>query len=107
MRGHLQHRGGTTWRVKVYLGRSADGRKRYLERTVHGSRREAEREMFRLVVEVDEGRHAVAAPLTVDALIDRWLEVKRTSVAPRTIEGYEWIATKYLRPGSANGRWRR
>lgn len=38
MRGHLQHRGETTWRVKVYLGRSADGRKRYLERTVHGSR---------------------------------------------------------------------
>lgn len=98
MRGHLQHRGGNTWRVKVYLGRSADGRKRYLERTIRGSRRDAEREMSRLVVEVDEGRHAAAAPITVDALLDRWLEVKRASVAPRTIEGYEWIATKYLRP---------
>ena len=26
MRGHLQHRGGDAWRIKVYLGRSADGR---------------------------------------------------------------------------------
>jgi integrase len=98
MRGHLQHRSGDSWRIKVYLGRSADGRKRYLERTVHGSRREAERDLSRLVVEVDEGRHAAAAPMTFGELLDRWLEVKRASVAPRTIESYEWVAGKYLRP---------
>lgn len=98
MRGHLQHRSGDTWRLKVYLGRSADGRKRYLERTVHGTRREAERELSRLVVEVDDGRHAAAAPMLFDELLDRWLEVKRASVAPRTIESYEWVARKYLRP---------
>jgi integrase len=98
MRGHLQHRSGDSWRIKVYLGRSADGRKRYLERTVHGSRREAERELSRLVVEVDEGRHAAAAPMTFGELLDRWLEVKRASIAPRTIESYEWVAGRYLRP---------
>src|SRR5690606_26047755 len=96
MPGHLQHRGGDAWRIKVYLGRSADGRRRYLERTVRGSRRDAEREMSRLVVEVDEGRHAAAAPMTFGELLDRWLEVKRASVAARTIESYEWIAAKYL-----------
>jgi len=98
MRGHLQHRGGDAWRIKVYLGRSADGRRRYLERTARGTRRDAEREMARLVVEVDDGRHAAAAPMTFGELLDRWLEVKRASVAPRTIESYEWIAAKYLRP---------
>jgi integrase len=98
MRGHLQHRGGDAWRIKVYLGRSPDGRRRYLERTVRGTRRDAEREAARVVVEVDEGRHAAAAPMTFGELLDRWLEVKRASVAPRTIESYEWIATKYLRP---------
>lgn len=98
MRGHLQHRGGDAWRIKVYLGRSADGRKRYLERTVRGTRRDAERAMAHLVVEVDEGRHAASAPMTFGELLDRWVEVKRASVAPRTIESYEWIATKYLRP---------
>ena len=98
MRGHLQHRSGDSWRLKVYLGRSADGRKRYLERTVHGTRRDAERELSRLVVEVDDGRHAAAAPMLFDELLDRWLEVKRASVAPRTIESYEWVARKYLRP---------
>ncbi len=50
--------------------------------------------MSRLVVEVDEGRHAAAAPMLFDELLDRWLEVKRASVAPRTIESYEWVARK-------------
>jgi integrase len=93
MRGHLQHRGGDAWRIKVYLGRSPDGRRRYLERTVRGSRRDAERKLSRLVVEVDGGRHAAAAPMQLGELLDRWLEVKRSSVAPRTIESYECART--------------
>lgn len=65
-----------TWRLKVYVGHSADGRKRYVERTVHGTRREAERDLARLVVEVDEGRHVASAPMTVGELLDRWLDIK-------------------------------
>jgi integrase len=84
--------------MKVYVGRSGEGRKRYVERTVRGTKREAERELSRLVVEVDEGRHAAAAPMTYGDLLDRWLTVKEQSVEPKTLESYEWIARKYLRP---------
>lgn len=98
MRGHLQERGEGSWRIKVYVGRSAEGRKRYVERTVRGTRREAEREMARLIVEVDEGRHAAAAPLTFGELLNRWLAVKRLAVEPTTVSSYEWVALKYLRP---------
>ena len=66
MRGHVQPRGSGTWRIKSYVGRDAAGRKRYLQRTIKGTKREAERELSRLVVEIDEGRHAAAAPMTVD-----------------------------------------
>jgi len=102
MRGHLQHRGGDSWRIKVYVGRSGDGRKRYVERTVRGTKREAERELARLVVEADEGRHAAAAPMTYGELLDRWLAVKAQSVEPKTLESYEWVARKYLRPALAD-----
>ncbi len=98
MRGHLQARGRDSFRLKVYVGRSADGTKRYVERTVHGTRREAERELARLVVEVDEGRHAAAAPLTFGELLDRWLEMKAQAVEPSTLASYQWIAQRYLRP---------
>ncbi len=55
MRGHLQHRGGDAWRIKVtwadpLMPQAIPGR------TVRGTRRDVERELSRLVVEVDEGR---------------------------------------------------
>jgi integrase len=57
--------------------------------------------MSRLLVEVDEGRHAAAAPITFGELLDRWLDVRRRLVEPKTIESYEWVARKYVRPALA------
>ena len=85
MRGHLQQRGRNTWRLKVFLGRSTDGRRRYIERTFRGTRREAERELARLVVEVDEGRHIAAPPMTFNELVEQWLAVKALSVEASTL----------------------
>lgn len=104
MRGTIQKRGNESWRVKAYVGRDAAGVRRYVERTVRGTRREAERELRRLLVEVDEGRHAAAAPVTFGELLDRWLDVKRRLVEPKTIESYEWVARKYIRPALADRR---
>lgn len=58
MRGHIQQRGKHSWRVKVFVGRDGSGVRRYVQRTVRGTRRDAEREFAQVVVEVDEGRHA-------------------------------------------------
>lgn len=98
MRGHLQQRGDDAWRLKVYVGRSPDGRKRYVERTFTGTRREAERELARLVVDAGEGRFSASAPMTFGELLDRWLAVKERSVEASTLKSYEWIARTYLRP---------
>jgi hypothetical protein len=38
MRGHLQERGNDAGRLKVYVGRSAGGRKRYVEKSFQGGR---------------------------------------------------------------------
>lgn len=51
-----------------------------------------------MLVEVDEGRHAAAAPMTFGALLDRWLAVKKLAVEPTTLSSYEWVAGTYLRP---------
>ncbi|HMJ76156.1 MAG TPA: tyrosine-type recombinase/integrase, partial [Iamia sp.] len=97
MRGHIQQRGGASWRIKVYRGRDESGRKRYAERTVRGSRRDAESELRILIDEVDGGRF-VGSTISLDELLDRWLAVKRSAVAPTTLSGYEWISRRYIRP---------
>ena len=52
MRGHLEQRGKNVWRAKVFLGRDdGTGRKRYLTRAVHGTKREAEDVLTQLLGE--------------------------------------------------------
>ena len=78
----------------MFVGRDAAGGRRYVERTVRGTRRDAEREVARVVVEVDEGRYVAAAPMTFGELLERWLAVKRQHVEPTTVANYEWVARK-------------
>ena len=98
MRGHLQKRGNDSWRLKVFLGRSPDGKRRYLERTVRGTKSDAERELARLVVEADEGRWVPTAPMTMTELLDRWLRLKESTVEPSTAGSYRWLAERYVLP---------
>jgi integrase len=99
MRGHIQQRGEKSWRIRAYAGRDRSGRKRYVQRTIVGTRRDAEKALTRLLGEVDEGRIVASASMTMNELIDRWLAVKRQSVEPSTMINYEWVARKYVRPG--------
>src|SRR5688572_3781561 len=98
MRGHIQQRGTTSWRVKAYAGRDTTGHKRYVQRTINGTRREAEQELTRLLSQVDEGRIVSSPAMTLDELLDRWLAVKRQTVEPSTLVNYKWVAKKYIRP---------
>lgn len=98
MQGNLQQRGPSSWRIRVFLGRDETGKKCYLERTVRGTKREAQRVMTRLVVEVDDGRHVAAAATSVGEVLERWLEIKATVVEPTTLASYRWIATTYVVP---------
>ena len=98
MRGSIQQRGKDSWRIRVYVGRDGTGKKRYVSRTVPGTRRDADRELSRLLVEVDEGRFVASPAMTLDDLLDRWLDVKRQAVEPSTLASYQWIARRYVRP---------
>ena len=103
MRGHLQQRGRDSWRLKVFVGRSSDGRRRYVERTVRGSRRDAETSTGPAASSrPTKGRYAAAAPMTFGELLDRWLAVKKLAVEPTTLSSYEWVARTYLRPALAD-----
>lgn len=73
MREHIQQRGTDSWRVKVFVGRDPDGVRRYVERTVWGTRRAAERKVAaRVVVEVAEIIDATErlVSLTADGSVD-------------------------------------
>ncbi|HEY5111507.1 MAG TPA: site-specific integrase [Acidimicrobiales bacterium] len=97
MMDHIRQR-GSAWELRAYSGTDpVTGRKKYVTRTVRGSRKEAERALVHLLVEVTGGAHA-ASDATVTDLVLRWFELAKPELSPSTIRGYERIINNHILP---------
>ena len=52
MRGSVEKRGEKVYRLRVFLGRDQDGKKKYHSKTFHGSKKEADLELSRMLADV-------------------------------------------------------
>lgn len=88
VKGHLQRRGPTTWRLYIELSRDPDTKaRRQFTKTFHGTRRAAESALARFVTEAIAGRYD-KADVTVAVLVAMWLEVTAPGLTPNTLRGY-------------------
>ena len=55
MRGHIRQRGKRSWAIVLDLGRDSRGRRRQHWHTVRGTKKDAERELTKLLHELDTG----------------------------------------------------
>ncbi|MBZ5675163.1 MAG: site-specific integrase [Acidobacteriia bacterium] len=55
MAGQIIGRGDRTWLVRVFLGRDENGKRQYHNKTVHGNKKDAERERNKLLTARDGG----------------------------------------------------
>lgn len=86
MAGSLRQRGDDSWQLRVFAGRDPlTGRKRYVERTVRGTKREASKALASLVTETDRLAPRAAGSGSVGALLEEWLEHATPSFSPRTV----------------------
>ena len=105
-------RGKDTWELRVYAGRDRRGRVRHVHRTFHGTKRAAQLELARLVVEQDDNPVELdpgpvvdepAAPAswddatTVNDAISAWRANGWDDLSPKTVRGYEEIWYRYVR----------
>lgn len=98
MRGHLEARGKGIWRAKVYVGNDqATGKQLYVNKTIHGTKRQAEDVLSQLLVEVGSGV-TVSTEATVHQLVARWLEVTSDSLSPTTLSEYKRLLDKHILP---------
>ena len=105
LRGHLEPREKNVWRAKVYLGRGDNGTKRYVTKTIRGTKRHAEDVLAEFVVEAGAGTHDVTGG-TVRELAARWLEMSRTSLSPTTVREYERLLDTFILPRFGSVRLR-
>jgi hypothetical protein len=101
--GHIRQRAPGSWELRYTLGTDpATGRRKVATATVRGTRKDAEKELRRLLRTLDTGEHVDPTRMTVRDWLATWLAAVREEVAPRTWERYGEIVTNFLAPSLGN-----
>lgn len=74
------------------------GERRTSYSTFKGNRSGAQKELRRLMREVDTGDYVEPAKITVKDLLERWVAHTRFKVSPKTLERYEELITNNIVP---------
>lgn len=97
--GHIRPRGPGAWELKYDVGRDPKtGRRITRYKTVRGAKRDAQRELRKLLGAVDKGVVADAGKITVGDWLKQWIEEARHTVSLKTHERYSEIVDKHLVP---------
>lgn len=104
MSGNITQRGEQSWRLKYEAGRdSATGKRRTAYKTVRGSKKDAEKELRKILTSIDDGAYVEPSKLTVAEYLKRWLaDYAKPKVAGNTLERWEQIVDKHLTPALGN-----
>ena len=105
MRGTIRPRGKGTYALAVYIGRNPkSGNPRHWHVTVHGTKKEAEAELARMIRAVETGTELDPARLTVSEYLEHWLQVRQPKIKPRTHERYAEVFRLHVTPVIGNVR---
>jgi integrase len=97
--GHIRERTPGAFEVRYNLGTdAATGKRRTATVTVRGNRKDAERELRRLLRTLDTGDHVDPNNLTVRAWLTQWLTIIRSEISPRSYGCYTDIVVGRLVP---------
>ena len=99
MAGQLINRGDNIWYVRIFLGRdTATGKRKFHNKTIHGTKKEAQRYLNGVLRELDLGIYVEPCALTVNEYLDSWLSsAAKPKLRERTFEEYEALLRRYVR----------
>lgn len=97
MNSKIEQRSPGSWSFRVDVP-GPDGKRQQRRYTVKGTRRDAERELARIVHELNTGAFVAPSKMTTGEWLEHWLSVKRSRIAARTWERYDQIVRNDLVP---------
>src|SRR5260370_9554039 len=101
--GHIRERSPGSFELRYSLGTApATGRRKIATATVRATRKEAEKELRRLLRSLDTGEHVDPSSLTVRGWLTQWLEIIRPEIAARSHAAYPALAAGPLVPPFAS-----
>lgn len=101
MKGSISRR-GTAWRIHVHVGYTSAGKRKVLTRTVHGSKKEAESEMARMILEAERLRQRTGGPAgdadTLGGWLGQWMQGRAVAVSPTTVATQARLIRLHIAP---------
>ena len=103
MTGSLTKKGPKKYGCRVYIGRGHDGKRKYHYETYHGTKRQAEKHVAKMVHMADEGHYDDKLrpddpSETLHGFLLGWLEAREGSVRARTLYGYRYSIENRINP---------
>jgi hypothetical protein len=74
MTGQIVKRGENTWYVRIFWGRDANGKRKYFNKTIHGTKKDAQKFLTAKTREKDLGIFVEPASTYLNDFLHRWLE---------------------------------
>ena len=99
MAGQIVKRGEKTWIVRIFQGRDDNGKRRYVNKTIHGTKKSAEKYLTAKLRDKDLGINIEPASESLDKYLEKWLEsVVRSRVREATFDDYKYLLDRYVSP---------
>ena len=94
----IKRRRDGVWLVRVFLGRDQRGKTRYLNKTVHGSRKDAQSYANEIERRRDIGTLIEPGRMELNTYLDEWLEnAAKPKVSERSYADYRDLLKRYVR----------
>ncbi|MBA2526031.1 MAG: site-specific integrase [Pyrinomonadaceae bacterium] len=98
MAGQIIKRGDKTWVVRVFMGRDGTGKRRYMNKTIRGTKKEADTYLSKTLTAISAGTFVEACFLTLGEYLDKWLNAAaKPRVSERTFADYSEVLERYVR----------
>ena len=100
MRGHIRQRSKGSWTIWVDLGRNPEtGKRKQQTLTVHGTKRDAERELRDLLHSLEVGSYIKPSRTTLGQWLEQWCQsYVAMHCSVRTAESYQSEVRRHLIP---------
>ena len=99
MAGSIKKRGENKFLVRIYMGLDTQGKRIYHNKTIHGSKKDADRYLNKTLRERDTGTFVEPSKESLSDYLEKWLEtVVKQRVREKTYLDYKDRVRLYLNP---------
>jgi len=98
-KGYIRQRSKGSFDLRYNLGTDPlTGKRKRVETTFKGTYADAQKELRKLLRNIDSGEHIEPSKITVEKFLQEWLHTIHSQISPQTYERYEQVVRNFLIP---------